>query len=160
MSRLPTPHGLMPSLLDRLIDPDSMSAGGRTGYDLRQMTDAVRADLEELLNTRQSAVDLPPELVETQRSIVGYGLPDLSTINAASPQQCDEVGRLIELLITHYEPRLRHVRVSMVKAPHETSRTIRFHIDAALNVDPAPEVGFETILELTTGQATIRPSES
>jgi type VI secretion system protein ImpF len=149
----------MPSVLDRLIDPDSHS-GARTGYDLRQMTDAVRADLEELLNTRQSASEVPPECTETRHSIVGYGLPDLSAINAASAQQCDEVGRLIEALVTHFEPRLRRVRVRMVKGPDEASRTIRFHIDAALNVDPAPEVGFETILELTTGQATIRPSES
>jgi predicted component of type VI protein secretion system len=32
---------------------------------------------------------------------------------------------------------------------------MQFRIDAELNVDPAPEVGFETILELTTGRATV-----
>ena len=36
--------------------------------------------------------------------------------------------------------------------------SIRFRIEAELNVDPAPEVGFETVLELTTGRATVTPS--
>ena len=33
---------------------------------------------------------------------------------------------------------------------------MRFHIQARLNVDPSPEVGFETVLELTTGHASVK----
>jgi hypothetical protein len=36
---------------------------------------------------------------------------------------------------------------------------VRFHIDARLNVDPAPEVSFETVVELITGHASIKTSE-
>ena len=40
----------------------------------------------------------------------------------------------------------------------EKTRAVRFHIDARLRVDPAPEVAFDTILELTTGHTTVKPS--
>jgi predicted component of type VI protein secretion system len=33
---------------------------------------------------------------------------------------------------------------------------VLFHIDAELRVNPAPAVAFETVLELTTGHASIR----
>ena len=68
---------LLPSFIDRLLDPESM--GGRlAGYDHRQMMDAVRADVEDLLNARLTAADLPPEFEETAKSLVAFGLPDLS----------------------------------------------------------------------------------
>jgi type VI secretion system protein ImpF len=157
MSKLPTPPGLLPSLLDRLIDPRSMGTGGRLGYDLKQMTDTIRSDLEDLLNTRVSATDLPPQFPQVRDSILAYGLPDLSEINAASSRVIAEFGQMIEAIIVRFEPRLRGIRVSLVEQGKDTTaRSIRFHVEAAINADPAPEVGFETILELTTGRATVQ----
>ena len=37
--------------------------------------------------------------------------------------------------------------------------SVKFHIDARLRVEPSPEVGFETTLELTTGHASIKASK-
>jgi predicted component of type VI protein secretion system len=37
--------------------------------------------------------------------------------------------------------------------------TIRFRVDARLSVDPSPEVAFDTILELTSGHYSVKPSE-
>jgi type VI secretion system protein ImpF len=146
---------MMPSLLDRLIDPESMGVGGRTGYGMKQMTDAVRDDLEELLNTRQSHLGLRPEYVEVNNSIVAYGLPDLVAYDPSKPQQREEVSKIVEDMIARFEPRLKNVRVTVVDPGNQRDRRARFHIDAQLNADPAPEVGFETVLELTTGQASI-----
>jgi len=49
-------QALMPSVLDRLIDPDSAGTVARRGYGVKQMTDAVRRDLliEQLLKCRPS----------------------------------------------------------------------------------------------------------
>lgn len=148
-------HRLMPSLLNRLTDPDSMGTTSAPGYDDRDMMLAVRADLEELLNTRLTAVNVPPEFAEVRGSIVTYGLPDLVTFNGTSADHCAELARAITAVIGRYEPRLRNVRVTVVRGKAADPRSARFHIEAALNVDPAPEVGFETVLELTTGRATV-----
>ncbi len=147
---------LMPSILDRLTDPDSMGTPSAPGYDEREMMRAVRADLEELLNTRRTATDVPPEFAEVRGSIVTYGLPDLATFSGTSAEHCAELARAIAGVIARYEPRLRKVKVTVVRGPASDPRSARFHIDATLNVDPAPEVGFETVLELTTGRATVR----
>ena len=136
----------------KLIDPNGQPAPG-WGYDHRQMLDAVRRDLEELLNTRQP--DPPPEFPEVARSVVAYGLPDLSSVGGASIPQRDALCRVIEATIARYEPRLRKVRVTIADPPDRAALAVRFHVEAALNVDPAPEVTFETVLDLTSGRATV-----
>ncbi len=160
MAEVDSDQALMPSLLDRLIDPDSGGTIWRRGYGIDQMMDSVKRDLEDLLNTRQSHVGLPREFAETHRSIVGYGLPDLTSLAAVSQRQREEIGRLIEDVVLHFEPRLRDVRATLLDGDTEKSRTLRFRVDARLCLDPAPEVAFDTVLELTSGHYSIRPSES
>ena len=148
---------LLPSFIDRLLDPESM--GGRlAGYDHRQMMDAVRADIEDLLNARLTAADLPPEFEETAKSLVAFGLPDLSGYDVSTRASRDGLARVVITAIERFEPRLRRVRVSVIDDKSKGGLSIRFRIEAELNVDPAPEVGFETVLELTTGRATVTPS--
>jgi len=160
---------LHPSLLDRLIDAESAGTQDRRGYTLRQMENAVRRDLEDLLNTRR-----PPEfirnadgkmepffggLTEVPSSIVNFGLRDLAYYDTMTPELRAEFARHIEQVITAYEPRLRDVRVT-VRDPIQVAEALKsdykrtamyFHIEARLDLDPAPEVSFETVLELTKG---------
>ena len=148
---------LLPSFIDRLLDPESM--GGRlAGYDHMQMMDAVRGDVEDLLNARLTATDLPPEFEETAKSLVAFGLPDLSGYDVSTRASRDGLARVVITAIERFEPRLRRVRVSVIDDKSKGGLSIRFRIEAELNVDPAPEVGFETVLELTTGRATVTPS--
>lgn len=149
---------LMPSLLDRLLDPHSMGTSGRPGYGLQQMIDSVRADLEDLLNTRCPTRAVPRAFPEVQNSIVTYGLPDFASLSAATLGEREDIGRVIEELIARFEPRLRQIRATIVEVDDGDDRHVRFHIDARLCVDPSPEVAFDTILELTTGQASIQSS--
>jgi type VI secretion system protein ImpF len=149
----------MPSVLDRLIDPHSAGTSRQPGYSLLEMEAAVRRDLEDLLNTRQSSTDLPGELKEVHRSIVGYGLPDLTSLNAITPQQRADIGRVIEAAISHFEPRLQDVRAILLDPAEEVERTVRFRVEARLCLEPAPAVAFDTILELTTGHYSVKPSE-
>jgi type VI secretion system protein ImpF len=146
---------LLPSFLDRLFDPESM--GGRVaGYDHRQMMDSVRADLEDLLNARQSYPDLPPIYVETRKSILTFGLPDLSGVDASSAHSRGNLAQVVQAMINRFEPRLRNVRVLVGGEKGKGGLSLTFKIEAELNVDPAPEVGFETVLELTTGRAIVK----
>jgi type VI secretion system protein ImpF len=159
MARIDPQQGLQPSILDRLIDPDTQGTSWRRGYGVEEMVDVVRRDLEDLLNTRQSHQRLPEAFVEIERSILGYGLPDLASLDAITPQQREEIGRILEAVVLRYEPRLRDVRATLVDGGESKQPMVRFHIDARLCVEPAPDVAFETILELTTGHSSVKQAE-
>jgi type VI secretion system protein ImpF len=158
MSRLDSQQPLMPSMLDRLIDPDSGGTVAQRGYSISQMVEAVQRDLEDLLNTRQTYPDMPEAFTEVARSIVGYGLPDLVSFNAVSPQQCLAFGRILEQIVSNFEPRLRDVRATMVDPGGSKERRVQFRVEARLCVDPAPEVAFDTVLELATGHYSVQQS--
>jgi type VI secretion system protein ImpF len=147
---------LKPSMLDRLIDPGSEGSGGRRGYTVDQTIDAVQRDLEDLLNTRLTVLDVPKEFERVRESIVLYGLPDINSLNALTPQQRDNIGKMLEKVINRYEPRLRSVRVSLQDAGDGKERKMRYRVDARLNLDPSPDVVFETIVELATGHYSVQ----
>lgn len=147
---------LMPSILDRLIDAEA--GGAVRGYGLDQMMDSVQRDLEDLLNTRDSDAGISEEYQELNHSILRYGLPDLTVFSALTPQQRDEIAQTLEAVVVRFEPRLRDVRARLIEDNEGPAQTIRFRIEARLNVDPAPEVAFDTILELTTGRYSVKPS--
>ena len=66
----------------------------------------------------------------------------------------------IDPIIARFEPRLKEVRAILTDPGNNRERTVRFHIEAKMCIDPAPEVAFDTILELTTGHYSIKPSEA
>ena len=86
-------------------------------------------------------------------------MPDLSSVPAGNEGEREEDGRIIEGVINRFEPRLRDVHAHLVESTDGRERSVRFHIQARLNVDPSPEVGFDTVLELTTGYASVKRSE-
>jgi type VI secretion system protein ImpF len=160
---MPQPNptqGLMPSLLDRLIDPESGGNNWRRGYGVEQMFAAVQRDMEEMLNTRTSYVGLPDAYREVRNSIFTYGLPDLTSLEAITPQQREEIGNALAGAIARFEPRLRDIQVHMLDLADSKARTIRFHIQARLCLEPAPECAFDTILELSTGRYSVTPSNT
>ncbi|MBY0229917.1 MAG: type VI secretion system baseplate subunit TssE, partial [Gemmataceae bacterium] len=105
-------QGLMPSLLDRLTDPEASGNALRDGYGAEQVAAAVLRDLEELLNTRLTALDIPADCAETLGSIAAFGLPDLSNVPASTIEQRATIGRTLETIIMRFEPRLRDVRAT------------------------------------------------
>lgn len=122
------------------------------------MVESVRRDLEALLNTRQTQGDLPSYYVELTHSVFTFGVPDVSILSALVLDGETEMGPLLAELIERFEPRLREIRVTLTdKDPR--GRELRFHIEGRLRVEPFPELGFETVVELTTGRAVITPTE-
>ena len=150
-------QGLMPSLLDRLIDPEATGTSLRQGYSIDQMSRAVLRDLDELLNTRLTTLDIPTDCQETLASIAAFGMPDLSSVPAATPLQRAAIGKTLETIIMRFEPRLRDVRATLVDNDAEKTRSVRFLLAGRLCIDPSPEIAFDTVLELTTGHSTVSP---
>lgn len=151
-------RGLQPSILDRLVDPESAGNAAQTGYSVDQMYTVVLRDLEDLLNSVHTVADIPAEFSDVRDSIIGYGLPDLASVEAISPDQRAAIGRAIRQAIERFEPRLRRVRVSLLKQDDAVRMSLKFRIDARLAVDPAPEVAFDTILEVGTGKYVVTPA--
>jgi type VI secretion system protein ImpF len=119
------------------------------------MIDAVRKDLEDLLNSRRTVLDIPEEFAEVRKSIVAYGFPDPASYEAAGSNSAQRICAAIEEAIAMFEPRLTDVQVISLKG--DASKTLRldFEIRATLRLEPAPEVTFVTLLKLTTGEATV-----
>jgi type VI secretion system protein ImpF len=149
----PPARGMLPSLLDRLLDPESAGTRDMTGYTVDQMAAAVRRDLEELLNTVSPHTTFPPEYPETHNSVVTYGLPDLASAESLTGEQRAVLAALIRTAVERFEPRLKGVRVTLLKAEADVVRgSIKFRLEARLTVDPAPEVAFDTVLNVGTGK--------
>ena len=145
-------QALMPSVLDRLIDPESLGTSARPWYGVEQLMRAVQRDLTALLNSRQTHKGLLDDCPQCRDSLLAFGLPDFSAMNASTDAQRAEIGHQLEDVIRQFEPRLRDVRVRLGKPGDARQRTVHYRVDAMLNVDSAPDVAFEVILELATGQ--------
>ena len=148
-----------PSVLDRLLDYEpelSREPVASRAKSLRELKQAVKRDLEWLLNTRQLAEEVPPDLKQVKHSLAVYGLPDFSNVSTQNPADQKKMLREIEDAIRIFEPRLEGVVVTL-EPPRPTERAMRFRIDAHLKVEPAPEpVMFDTVLQLGTGQYVVQ----
>jgi len=149
------PANVKPSLLDRLVDVSVLGPGSPQWYTPRQMTDAVRRDLESLLNTRRTSQQLCDGLAEVENSLITYGVPDASGLQVITNAQRNAVARTIERTIERFEPRLSRVKVHILGPGTRKDRVLRLKITGRLHVEPAVDVGFDGSLELTTGHISM-----
>jgi type VI secretion system protein ImpF len=147
------------SILDRLIDYEpemSQEPVASRSRSLRQLKQAVRRDLEWLLNTREYTGDIPPDLKEVQHSLAVFGLPDFTSTSIKDPSNQERLRRAIEEEIILFEPRLEAVNVTLVPG-NEKERSMHFRIDAQLRVDPVSEpVTFDTVLDAGSSHFTLK----
>ena len=160
MAEIRTDLLLLPSVLDRLIDNDPqvhLEASASRNQLLRDLKQAVRRDLENLLNTRIRCIAWPAELPELRQSMVNYGIPDLTGTPLASSREREEFRRTIQAVILLYEPRLKKLKVTLGDQADAIDRTIRFRLEAILQAEPAPEpVAFDSTLRVTTGSFEVK----
>jgi type VI secretion system protein ImpF len=152
-------------LVDRLIDnePKYQSEAAMTpAQSVRGLKNAVRRDLEWLLNTRQNPDFAGDEYTELSRSLYNYGFPDFSSFSFSNPKDRQRLLRSLEATIRLFEPRLDSVRVNPVEtASDDLRRIVRFQIEGLLKMDPVPEqITFDTVLSLTNGEYQIRGDRS
>jgi len=146
------------SVLDRLIDDPNVSEDVflTRSKSLRELKQAVRRDLEWLLNTRHPVVEVP-EGTEVRNSVFMYGLPDITSMTVRSTRDRKRLTESIQAAVAKFEPRLANVRVSLVTVADEKVPSLRFVIEGLLRVDPSPEqVSFDTVLELSSGEYKVQ----
>lgn len=145
------------SVLDRLLDDEPKNreeAQPTRSQTIARLKDALRRDLEWLLNTRSFPEEIEDELEETSASVFTYGLPDFSSLAAGSKQTKARLERALQRVLDVFEPRLINVTVKAVDGDDKgEKRTIRFLISGWLYMDPAPlQVSFDTRLQVTRGE--------
>lgn len=147
------------SLLDRLTDEDLKRSGElhlTRSQSIRKLRDAVRRDLEWLLNTRQP-IDPAPDGSELEDSLYMYGLPDITSLSVANIRDRQRLAQAIQSAVVKFEPRIANPRVGLVASTDEKMPMLRFAIEGMLRVDPNPEhVSFDTVLELASGEYRVQ----
>ena len=151
---------VQPSVLDRLTDEDPRSpADPRVTYgeSLRQFKISVQRDLEWLLNTRRTADPVVEEFEELCRSLLNYGMPDITSMSRDSVASRKQLLRQVEETLGIFEPRLANVKIAMVELEGEQHRReLRFMVEATLRLDPTPEqVMFDTVLHFSSGEIDV-----
>lgn len=150
------------SLLDRLIDTDprtTVEAPATWSQSVRDLKEAVRRDVEWLLNTRRIAEPAPEAFEEVRGSLYHYGLPDISSLSADAPETRGRLIRQVEEALGIFEPRLSgvHVSLSLVESDDEDVRELRFLIEGLLLMEPSPEqVAFDTVFEISSGKFHVK----
>jgi type VI secretion system protein ImpF len=140
------------SLVDRLIDDDPQAS-----FDAHESEDdavarykvALRRDLESLLNTKRPWLPVVDRYPGMDRTVVGYGIPDLSTEDMSVPAVRERVRRVIAQVIREHEPRLSEIDIEMDEGP--TSRGMRLRIAAVLNITQSEET--------VVYEASVRPGD-
>jgi type VI secretion system protein ImpF len=157
-------QSLNPSLLDRLLDDNpgiQQEVTVTPQQSLRNLHQAVRRDLEVLLNTRRRCATYPAHLKELDKSLVNYGIPDFTGANLSSQESRSQFVRVIETVIRRYEPRFKSVRATLLDNVEPLDRTLRFRIDAVVYAEPAPEnLVFDSSLEPVTGNVELKDVEN
>lgn len=160
MARIDPERTIVASVLDRLLDddPDVSTEPARGSRPLlRDLRASVRRDMENLLNTRLRPLSWPADLAELDRSLLAYGVPDMTGANLASKRAREEFLRLIEDVLRKGEPRFKTVKVIPLGDDEPLDRTLRFRIEALLHAEPAPEpVTFDSMLEPVSRTFEIR----
>ena len=152
------------SLLDRLIDdaPDQQRDPALSAADtLLGLRNAVRRDLEALLNARRRWRSWPAHMTQLGTSPIGYGIPDFASGAFGDAQRREELRQEIEATIRRFEPRFLSVRVHLVEGSDKLDTTLRLRIEALLQAEPAPEaVTFETLVDPVTDDVLVRPANA
>lgn len=114
-----------------------------------RIREALLWDLTALLNTRIQAKQLPEGTEQIKRSILTYGLPDLTALSVVD--QRERLEKVIWDAIETFEPRLKLIRVERLEDSESGSaEAVQFRIEAMLIVENPPEqIIFDT--ELQTG---------
>lgn len=160
MARIDKDKKLRPSILDRLFDDDpknQVEAKLEHHQILKQLRNSIRRDLECLLNTRFHIIEPSSDLVEVQKSIFNYGLPDLATVNIMDVDRRKKFINHLENTLKRYEPRFKSVKVVFIDNEDSIDRTLRFRINTVIYADPLPEVVvYDSMLDSVTRSLNVK----
>jgi type VI secretion system protein ImpF len=160
MARVEADQPLIPSVLDRLLDDEptlTREPPKTRNQVLRELKQSIRRDLENLLNTRRRGSGWPENLEELERSLVNYGIPDITGASLGSDQSRRQFAQVVQRVIRQSEPRFQSLEVEVLDNAEPLDRTLRFRIDALLYAEPAPEpVVFDSAVQPATGNVEVK----
>jgi type VI secretion system protein ImpF len=162
MAELTKKERLQPSLLDRLTDDEPTArqeSRERRVLSPARLRECVRRDLTWLFNTTSlSALDTMGELPDVLRSVLNYGVPDLSG-RTASSIDIRTLQQLLVKVIWDFEPRLikKSVKITIVMDEKIMNHNaMAFDIEAELWAQPLPlRLFFRTEIDLETGGVAV-----
>lgn len=150
---------ITPSIVDRLLDfePTNPNEAPKSrSQSLRELKQAVRRDLEWLLNTRHSPDEISDTLEEVNKSLAKFGLPDFTGLSSQSDDDRRNLIRNIETSLRIFEPRFMNLKISLEEI-NKVERGVKFRIQATLRVEPTPEpVVFDTVLQVGSGDFEVK----
>jgi type VI secretion system protein ImpF len=159
MARTETEIRVTPSVLDRLLDfePKSQQEAPKSrSRNLRELKQSVRRDLEWLLNTRCYPEDIDSNLEEVFKSVLVYGLPDITGVSAKNHLEQKRLTRALETAIKTFESRFIDLKVTL-EPVSSVDKALRFRIEARLDIEPTPEpIAFDTVLQLGSGEFEVK----
>jgi len=159
MARTDNEIRVTPSVLDRLLDfePKSQQEAPKSrSRNLRELKQSVRRDLEWLLNTRSYPEDIDENLEEVFKSVLVYGLPDITGVSAKNHLEQKRLTRALETAIKTFESRFIDLKVTL-EPVNSVDKALRFRIEARLDIDPTPEpIAFDTVLKLGSGEFEVK----
>lgn len=142
------------SILDRLIDeaPDRAADPPMSFVDqVRDVREAIRRDLEALLNTRRCPATPPAALAELKDALVSYGVDGVVSANLMTDEAKLKLAAAIERRIALFETRLSDVRVTILKSRTMTERALRMRIQASFRLhEGMPPISFESTIDPST----------
>ncbi|MBL8896675.1 MAG: type VI secretion system baseplate subunit TssE [Planctomycetes bacterium] len=129
-------------LLHALIDEEpekSVELRPSSKQQLRELRESVRLDLQNLLNTRHRCRSWPKELLELERSVFDYGIPDLSGAHLTSAARRKVFLEQLGTTIRRHDARFQSVKVESLDNPDPQDRTLRFRVEAMMRVETESE---------------------
>lgn len=151
------------SVLDRLLDDAPFSpVDPPLSYadQIREMREAIRRDLEMLLNTRRCIETPKGELIELQNSLRNYGVDGAVAANLMTDEAKLGLARSIERSISRFETRLSNVRVTILKSRSVTARALRMRIEATFRLhEGMPPISFESVIDPSSQRIQVEGSD-
>lgn len=154
MARSTTETLVTQSVLDRLTAVEEWPA--TRSQSVRFFREALKRDVEWLLNTRQPPLPQLEKWPAAKASVINFGLPDITALGMSSAADQHTLRVAIANCLRLYEPRLTDVHVTL-EGSDLSDRKLRFHIEGTLRLDAAPEeISFDTVLELSSGEYKVK----
>ena len=151
MKALPEDQLIALPLLDRLCDDEPDRPEDRPlslQQQLSLVREALRRDLEFLLNSRCRFLGLPPDYTALMPSLASFGIPDIAHEDAQSSRFRTALSERMSMIIRAFEPRLRDVQIELAPPRSAEDSLLRFRIRAELLLREGLEpVIFQTSLE-------------
>ena len=151
MARVKTETLVTQTIIDRfLLSQDEWPKTRKESMD--KYRDALRRDLEWMLNTRKPVMPILDEFPEVAKSVFNYGFPDLQNFDHSQGNDKDAVSSALEKCIRTFEPRIYQPHVFLTRSD-TLARSLRFHIEGQIHYEDTKEdIKFDTVLELISGE--------